>query len=168
MFTTDRIRRRDRLHLVHHVLARLRGRGWFSSRQVWQAAYWGTNPVHRYTHTRVRGLLSRYVEAGILSRDDDIAACPLYRHRTAGHVDQAIIDKFEAHAQRRWSPAYDVDLKLIDQDLDRLIPRDADPKRFIANGCLIVQGHVVPPKAGKIVPARPSGRLFCHEGVFVS
>ncbi len=161
MSTTERIRRRDRLHLVHHVLARLRGRGWFSSRQVWQAAYWGTNPVHRYTHTRVRGLLSRYVDAGILSRDDDIAACPLYRHRivTADQLDQKMVTEFDAHAQRRWSPAYEADLKLIDHDLDRLIPKNVSPVRFIANGAVLPKSCITHASIHRLVP-RPKPSLM--------
>jgi hypothetical protein len=129
----------DRLFLVHHVLARLRGRGWFSAYSVAWATYWGDGRVHPQQRRRVRIMLEQYAEAGILERDDMIAACPLYRHRDVSleDVDQEILDAFEKHAnRRRMTPSYEMNLKMLDHHLDMIVPRDADPKLFNEHGHL--------------------------------
>jgi len=68
----------DRLFLIHAVTARLKDRGWWSAHQAAKATYFGNGRLHRQQRRRVRFILDRYVEAGILERDDTIAACPLY------------------------------------------------------------------------------------------
>jgi hypothetical protein len=134
----DRIRRPDRFHLIHHVLARLRDRGYFSADQLACALYHGSGPrPHQEQRKRVRLMLSRYVEAGILEEHD--AACKLYRHRevTAGEVDKSLVLEFETHACRRWSKSDEVFLRLVDHDLDRLVPCDSAPACFAASGVLL-------------------------------
>lgn len=85
--------------------------------------------------------MARYVEASILERDDRIAACTLYRHRNvaAAEVDQGLVEQFEAQARRRWSRAHDLDLRLIERDLDRLVPPDIDPAWFTCTGALLLR-----------------------------
>ena len=65
----------DRLFLVHAVIGRLRGRGWWSAHQAAKATYFGNGRLHRQQRRRIRFILDRYVEAGILERSDMIAAC---------------------------------------------------------------------------------------------
>lgn len=152
----ERTRGRDRLHLFHAVVARLIEHRWFSSRQVFTAVYWGS-PMYRQSHKRVRTLLEQYVEAGILEGTDTIAVCTLYRHRvvTADQINQKIVTEFEAHAKRRWSPAYDLDLKLIEHDLHRLVPKDADPELYDRHGYLMDRELKAWMERPKLVPEKP-------------
>jgi len=133
--------------MVYPVLAKLKGRGWFAAQQVWLTTYYGTGPVHRQTRKRVRELLDRYVEAGLLERNSEIARCVLYRHRiNEGGIDQAMVREFQAHANQRRRPSEEVDLMLIDHALDLLVPRDVDPARFLSDGSVITS--VEPAVAG--------------------
>jgi hypothetical protein len=137
MYTT-RTRRPDRFHLIHHVIARLRDRGYFSAAQLAGALYHGSGPrPHQEQRKRVRQMLGRYVEARLLEKHN--AACLLYRHRdvTEDDVDKGLVFEFEAHACRRWSKSDEMFLRLVDHDLDRLIPRDADPECFTSSGALL-------------------------------
>ncbi len=130
----------SRMHLVHSVIARLRGRGYWSAHQVAQATFWGCGRLHRQQRKRIRLILDRYVDAGILERNDTIAACPLYRHRdvTLKDVDQEMVKQFEAHAnRRRVTPSYEMDLRMLDMYLDQLIPQDTDPELFNEYGHLM-------------------------------
>ena len=92
-----------RAHLIHAVLARLRGRGWFSAHQAAKATYFGNGRLHRQQRRRVRFMLERYTEAGILEANREIAACTLYRHRdvTLEEVDQEMVKAFEKHAEEK-------------------------------------------------------------------
>jgi len=130
----------DRLFLVHAVIRRLRGRGYWSAHQAAKATYFGNGRLHRQQRRRVRFILDRYVEAGILERDDTIAACPLYRHRDVSleDVDLDMVEKFEQHAaRRRMTPSYEMNLKMLDHYLDTIVPRDADPELFNEHGHLL-------------------------------
>lgn len=129
----------DRLFLVHAVLARLRGRC-FSAYQVARATYYSNGRAHPQQRRRVRFILNRYVEAGILERNDTIAACPLYRHRDVSleEVDQEMVQQFEKHAARRgMTPSYALNLKMLDHHLDEIVPKDADPDLFNEHGHLM-------------------------------
>jgi hypothetical protein len=130
----------DRYHLVHHVIARFRDRGWFSSTQCTLGVYIGAPEVHPQQRKRIRETLDQYVAAGILKRDDDIAACPLYRHAhpSADEVNKKAVMAFEAHAASRpWSMIEELSMRNLDQDLDQLVPRGADPSRFMRDGRLL-------------------------------
>ena len=136
---TTLCRGRDKLFLVHQVLARLKGRGYFSAHQVANATYHGCGKVHPQQRRRVKNILEQYVQAGILERNDTLAACTLYRHRdvTLDDVDQEMVEEFEKHAaSRRMTYSYRWDLTMLDQYLDRLIPKDADPELFNEHGHL--------------------------------
>jgi len=129
MYST-RTRQPDRFHLIHHCLARLRDRGWFSATQLANMLYHGSGRPHQEQRKRVRWMLQRYTAAGILEERE--AACKLYRHRDVSEddVDKSTVLAFEAHACRRWSKSDEMFLRLVERDLDRLIPRDADPTHF--------------------------------------
>lgn len=129
----------DRLFLIHAVIGRLRGRGWFSAHQAAKATYFGNGRLHRQQRRRVRFILDRYVNAGILERSD-LWRCPLYLHRDVilEDVDQEMVKAFEAHAaRRRMTPSYEMDLKLLDQHLDTIVPHQADPELFNEHGHLM-------------------------------
>ena len=103
-------------------------------------------------------MLQKYVEAGVLERDDRIAACPLYRHRdvTLDKVDPASVDAFERHAGRfRMTPSHSFNLKLLDHYIDQVAPPDPDPELFDKYGCLMVrelQEYLVRAKQPKQTP----------------
>jgi hypothetical protein len=138
LFSPPRTRRPHRLWMVHPVLAKLKGRGWVSAQQVWLTTYYGTGSVHRQTRKRVTDILDRYVEAGLIERNSEIARCVLYRHLTnEDGVDEAMVREFQAHANQRRRPSDEVGLMLIDHALDLLVPRDVDPARFLSDGSVI-------------------------------
>ena len=138
----------SRFFLIHHALARFRSRGWFSAHQAARATFFGVGRVHQQRLKRVKEMLQKYVDAGILERNDQIAACPLYRHRdvTLDQVDQELADQFEKHASRfRMTPSHSFNLKLLDHYLDQVAPRDSDPALFDKHGHLMnraLQAHL--------------------------
>lgn len=139
--TSTRSREHDRYHLTHHVISLLRDRdrGWFSSNQCALCVYTGAPEVHPQQRKRIRELLDKYVEAGILERDDT-AACPLYRHfnPSPDEVDAGLVRSFEAHAASRpWAMMEKVCMGLLDQDLDKLVPPNQDPTCFTSSGKLL-------------------------------
>ncbi len=141
---SSRIRRPDRFHLVHHCLALLRDRGWFSATQLANMLYYGSGKLHQEQRKRVRRMLQRYVEAGLLEERE--AACKLFRHRgvTEDDVDKNMLLEFEVHACRRWSKSDQMFLRLVESNLDILIPPDADPSRFTPLGNLISHSMLDP------------------------
>lgn len=131
-----------RFFLIHHALARFRGRGWFSAHQAARATFFGVGRVHQQRLKRVREVLEKYVEAGIMERDDEIAACPLYRHRdvTLDQVDQELAEEFERHAGRfRLTLSHSFNLKLLDHYIEQVAPRNPDPALFNKHGHLMIR-----------------------------
>lgn len=136
-----RHRQLDRLHLTHHVLNRLQDRAFFSADQVARATYHGAGKLHPQQKKRVEALLEKYVQSGLLERLDDVALCPLYRHTGAGwhELDANMLFEFETHGSRRWSRQHEIYLMLIDQVLDWLIPRQADPACYTRTGGMLLR-----------------------------
>ncbi|MEZ6193978.1 MAG: hypothetical protein R3C45_22255 [Phycisphaerales bacterium] len=131
-----------RFFLIHHALARFRGRGWFSAHQAARATFFGVGRVHQQRLKRVREMLEKYVEAGILERNDRIAACPLYRHRdvTLDQVDPLLADSFELHASRfRMTSSHSFNLKLLDHYLDQVAPQNPALDLFDKHGRLMIR-----------------------------
>lgn len=148
----------DRAHLLHFVIGRLRGRGYWSAHQAAKATYLGNGRLHRQQRRRVRFILEEYVRAGILKRDDVIAACPLYRHRDIRleDIDQEMVKAFENHAaRRRMTPSYEMNLRMLDHHLDEVVPRDADPELFNEHGHLMDRELKVWRERSKQVETRP-------------
>jgi len=115
----------------------------------------------------VKGILNRYVAAGILVRDDQIAACPLYRHRdvTLQDVDQEMVKSFEAHAtRRRMTPSYQMDLRLLDHYLDTIVPKDADPELFNEHGHLMDRELKVWRERSRVKQAKPRVLGYLEAG----
>ena len=147
-----------RFFLIHQALARLRSRGWFSDYQAANATFFGIGRVHQQRLKRVREMLQKYVEAGVLERNDQIAACPLYRHRdvTLDQVNRTLVDEFEKHAGRfRMTLSHSFNLKLLDHYLDQVAPSDPDPDLFDKHGHLMnraLQEHMERMRQPKPVP----------------
>ena len=160
----------DRLFLIHAVLARLKGRGWFSAHQAAKATYFGNGRLHRQQRRRVRFMLDRYTEAGILEANREIAACTLYRHRDVSleEVDQEMVKAFEKHAnRRRMTPSYEMNLKLLDHHLDQLVPKGADPKLFNEHGHLMDRELKAWRERPKLVQERPRVLGYLKAGALI-
>ena len=106
----------------------------------------------------LRQILDQYVDAGILEKNVTIALCALYQHRTdnVGQIDEEALRRFDAHAWRIWSPSYDLELKLIEHALDRLVPKQVDPRRFTEYGGVLPSIWVPPQIHPKPDPNKPS------------
>ncbi|MEZ5947633.1 MAG: hypothetical protein R3C12_00030 [Planctomycetaceae bacterium] len=160
----------DRLYLTHHVLNRVRDWAYFSADQVARATYYGAGKLHPQQKKRVEALLEKYVHVWLLERIDDIARCQLYRHTGAGwhELDANMLFEFESHSSRRWSRQHEIYLMLIDQVLDWLIPRQADPACYTRTGALLLRPCRETPRDvwGRLVdPCPPSALAYVRERV---
>ncbi len=68
----------------------MRDRGYFSASQVTAAVYIGAPEIHPQQLKRIRQMLDKYTQSGLLERNDDLAACPIYRHK---NIPEDQIDK---------------------------------------------------------------------------
>ncbi len=134
-------RRSNRYHLTHHVIKLMRNRRYFSSSQCALCVYLGAPEVYPQQRKRIRQLLDKYVQAGLLERNDDLAACPIYRHRepVEDQIDKALVRLFEEHASRHsWSLTDKLMMGLLEKcELDRLAPANPDPADFMKDGRLL-------------------------------
>jgi len=98
-------RRRNRIHLIHHLFDALPTDRWFSAWQLCELLYRDRGPVHPQQKRYVEKVLDAYRYTPLIDTDDTAAPCRLYRRvdpyrepRPAGPNAQGTLQDLHRHA----------------------------------------------------------------------